>query len=105
MNEGHQPGEAASTVPLPQLIARSAQIETSDVGERVVLYHRVSGKSLVLNPTGSWLWRQLTVPLSAADLAARLRQQFPTLDETTAQRDVEAYLRALSEHDALLQTA
>ena len=88
---------------LPHSLARSPQIETSDIGDRVVLYHSESGKSLVLNPLGTWLWRLMAAPMTTEDLAARVQAQYPTVDAESARRDVETYLYTLTEHGALQQ--
>ena len=51
--------------------ARSQDVDSSSVGDRVVLYHRGSRTALVLNPTGSWLWQGLVASATALDLAGR----------------------------------
>ena len=92
-------GEAAT---LRLLFERAPGVDASHVGERVVLYSRALGRSLILNPSGSWLWRQLDAPMSAATLADKLRAQFPESAER-ALADVEAFLRALIEHGAVCE--
>jgi len=77
---------------------RSPDASVSSVGERVVLYHRVSRTAVVLNPTGSWIWAQLESPRSQADLVRDLRTRYPTLSEADAERDVSAFLAELTQH-------
>jgi hypothetical protein len=84
------------------VFARSGQIETSAVGDRVVLYHRTSRSALVLNPTGSHLWERLATPAALPDLATALRQKFPALSGEDARRDVAAFLDELTRHGAIV---
>jgi len=80
---------------------RSEFVDTSKVGDRAVLYHRKSGKALVLNPTGARLWELLEVTHRFSDLADRLAVEFAVAAEQTGE-DVGAFLRELSEHDAIV---
>ena len=81
--------------------ARSARVEVSRVGERVVLYHRDNGKALVLNPTGTWLWEQLVTSHTRDQLVAALRERHAELSAQQALQDTEAFLRELHEHHAI----
>jgi hypothetical protein len=85
-----------------ELFARSSDASASTVGDRVVLYHRVSRSALVLNPTGSWIWDQLETPRSVAALTESLRGRFPALSSEDAGRDVQAFLADLTRHDMIL---
>jgi hypothetical protein len=78
--------------------ARSPDASASTVGDRVVLYHRTSRAALVLNPTGSWIWEQLSVPQTSAALADGLRRRYPSLSDDQAQRDVDTFLIDLVGH-------
>jgi hypothetical protein len=80
-------------------------VESSTVGDRVVLYHRSSRAALVLNPTGSYLWERLARPTSAEDLTAALRERFPALAPEDAHRDVATFLDELGRHDAVVTAA
>lgn len=84
---------------------RSRAIETSPVGDRVVLYATVSRKAIVLNPTGAWLWQALSTPQTSAELAQQLQSRFPSVAPAQIQEDVEACLRQLSEQELLQQEA
>jgi hypothetical protein len=77
---------------------RSPDASVTSVGERVVLYHRVSRTAVVLNPTGSWIWGQLESPRAPSDLVRELRGKFPELSEADAERDVSAFLAELTQH-------
>ena len=82
---------------------RSSSIETSPVGDRVVLYDTVSRKAIVLNPTGAWLWNSLSTPRSADELSQQLQARFPTVEERRIQEDVAACLRQLTEQEVVQQ--
>ena len=77
---------------------RSPDATASAVGERVVLYHRLSRTAIVLNPTGGWMWGRLTEPRSANDLVEDLRKRFPSLSVEDAERDVSGFLAELTQH-------
>ena len=80
------------------LYTRSPDASASTVGDRVVLYHRVSRAALVLNPTGSTIWEQLVAPSSVTALADHLRARFPSLSPEDAERDVQTFLAELLQH-------
>jgi len=77
---------------------RSPDATESLVGDRVVLYHRVSRTALVLNPTGTRMWRLLEHPCTADVLVRDLCSAHRTLTAEQATRDVEAFLTDLSQH-------
>lgn len=81
--------------------SRSDSIETSPVGERVVLYDPRSRKAVVLNPTGAWLWKTLSTPQSAEALSRQLQARFPSVEAAQIQQDVENCLRQLTEQELL----
>jgi hypothetical protein len=83
---------------MPPLYTRSPDASASTVGDRVVLYHRVSRAALVLNPTGSLIWQHLAAPSSASTLAEMLRTRFPSLSPDDAGRDVDTFLDELVQH-------
>lgn len=84
------------------LYQRSSQAEESQVGDRSVLYHRSSRKAVVLNPTGSVIWRALATPQTMEALAERLRSQFASVTEAQAKTDVSAFLQELLSHDLIV---
>jgi hypothetical protein len=83
---------------MDSLYTRSADASASTVGDRVVLYHRVSRAAIVLNPTGSWVWEQLIAPQTPSALAENLRARFPALSPEQAKTDVDAFLTELVGH-------
>jgi hypothetical protein len=85
-----------------RVYVRADHVEASTVGDRVVLYHRMSRSALVLNPTGSHLWDRLAAPAGVSDLAAALRQRFPSLSVEAAHKDVAAFLDELTRHGAIV---
>jgi hypothetical protein len=81
---------------------RSPDVDGSAVGERAVLYHRQSGKAVVLNPTGSWLWELLTAFPTPQGLAEQLRVKCPALTGEQAVRDVSTFFEELCQHGMIL---
>ncbi len=79
------------------LYRRSADVDTSAVGERVIVFERASKSAIVLNPTGACLWKLLEVPRSSAQLSAALQEQFPAAAPEQISADVEHYLSELSD--------
>ena len=78
---------------------QSGDVQSSAVGDRVVLLHRRTQKSIVLNPTGASLWNALATPTTAADLAGRLLAAHTELTPDRAASDVAAYLEQLCEQE------
>lgn len=54
-----------------------------------------------LNESGAFAFRQLQEGATVEELVARLMEEYD-VDETTARRDVESFLAALKEADALV---
>ena len=77
---------------------RSPDATESLVGDRMVLYHRVSRTALVLNPTGTRLWRLLEHPCTTDALVRDLCGAHRSLTEDQAARDVDTFLKDLSQH-------
>jgi hypothetical protein len=73
----------------------SPQVDISTVATRVVLYHRVSRKAVVLNPTGSTLWKWLESPHTEQALADRLAAAYPSLPPGQPLADTSAFLQSL----------
>jgi hypothetical protein len=71
------------------------------VGDRLVLYHRESRTSVVLNPTASWIWHELSAPRTVDDLAKALQRRFPSVSTEDASRDVSAFVADMVRHDFL----
>lgn len=77
---------------------RSPAVEETTVGERIVLYHRVSGSAIVLNPTASLLWKALAHDRNVAELQSILSEQFPSIEHARIEADVASCLQDLSKH-------
>lgn len=82
---------------------RNPNVETSPVGDRVVLYDTQTRKAVVLNPTGAFLWTQLSTRKSADELAEQLQTRFAQVAREQLQTDVEACLHSLCEQKLLLE--
>ena len=82
----------------PGHYAQSADAAATVVGDRIVLYHRVTRTAVVLNPPGGVLWRELATSRTVSDLAAGLHRQFPSVPADDAERDVHAFLDDLARH-------
>lgn len=81
---------------------RSAEVDTSTVGERVILFERASKRAIVLNPTGAQVWRLLETPRSLAQMSAALQEQFPDVAASQIGGDVELYLRELLDQNLVV---
>jgi len=78
---------------------QSGDVQSSVVGDRVVVLHRRTQKSIVLNPTGASLWKALATPATSADLVEFLLAAHTELTPDRAAADVAAYLEQLSEQE------
>lgn len=85
--------------------SQSTSIETSTIGDRVVLYDCVSRKAVVLNPTGTLLWHEMKTPRDAAQLAQFLQARFPQIEAAQLQNDVETCLHDLMQQQLLRSDA
>jgi hypothetical protein len=84
---------------VPEIIyRRSPAVDETPVGERMVLYHRVSGSAIVLNPSASFLWKELARDSDPAGLAAALHKRFPSVDHSQIESDVKSCLEDLASH-------
>ena len=78
---------------------RNAQTDTSIVGDRIVVFERVSKSAIVLNPTGAQIWRELETPRSLAQLNASLKAQFADISAAQIEADVAKYLGELQKQN------
>ena len=78
---------------------RNAQTDTSIVGDRIVVFERVSKSAIVLNPTGAQIWRELETPRSLAQLNASLQAQFADISAAQIEADVAKYLGELQKQN------
>jgi hypothetical protein len=84
---------------------RSVRIRTDDVvwqelDDEVVVFNRASSRYLRINASAVILWRRLEGGASLDDLVSALLDAFD-IDESTARRDVEAFVAAVREHELL----
>lgn len=71
---------------------RSAAVEETHVGDRVVLYHRETGNAIVLNPTATILWEQMRSDAGVHQLTAQLSTRFAGVDHDKIAEDVRVCL-------------
>lgn len=81
---------------------RSHEVDASEVGDQVVLFHRGHRTSLVLNATGSAIWTRLAEPCSLEALVAAVNEAFDAPDGATVEDDCHAYMVSLLEHDVVV---
>ena len=77
---------------------RSNHVDTTHVGDRLVVYSRVNQTSLVLNPTGSEVWSHLEQPHSTEQLVDLFAQKYPSEQTNHIASDIENYVQDLVHH-------
>ena len=80
------------------MFRRSPAVDETTVGERVVLYHRVTGCAVVLNPTASLLWNELASESPVQSLVDKVADRFPQADRGRIASDVDVCIRELIGH-------
>ena len=85
-----------------RLLKRHPEAESHPSGERVVVFHKSTKNSIVLNPTGSWLWEQLEQPRSRQELVDRLVDRYPDVERQRLADDMEVYLRELTDNELVI---
>lgn len=85
-----------------KLLKRHPEAESHPSGERVVVFHKSTKNSIVLNPTGSWLWEQLEQPRSRQELVDRLVERYPDVERQRLADDMEVYLRELTDNELVI---
>lgn len=71
---------------------RAVDVQSTPVGERLVLFNRATGASIVLNPSAAVLWGALEQPSTAEDLAGHLCRRHEGLSAERATEDVNRCL-------------
>ena len=84
----------------PFKFKQASLVETTKAGERVVLYHTVNGMAVVLNPSGTLLWRFIDRERSPDELANHLEKCYDTASVDPI-ADVEEFLDRLSLHSMI----
>jgi PqqD family protein of HPr-rel-A system len=84
---------------------RSVDVQSTPVGERIVLFHRGTGKSIVLNPAAAMLWAALGEPATVADLAERLCRHHAGLSPERAAEDAARCIEQLAAESLVISDA
>ncbi len=74
---------------------RRADLDTSEAGDRAIVYDPDSGAATILNPTGSLLWGCLAEPSTEDELVAAVKSRFAGVEDAVARRDVFNFLGSL----------
>lgn len=86
-------------------LARHRAAETHPSGDRVVVFHSQTKDSIVLNPTGAWLWKQLDSPKTESELVESLSREFPDVEREVLEQDLRLYINELTENSLLVASA
>lgn len=84
------------------VLTRHPHTETIPSGERVVIYQSQRQNSIVLNPTGSWLWNQLATPRTLSFLVESLNKEHPEVALETLKDDLQAYVGEMVQNELLV---
>jgi hypothetical protein len=74
------------------IFRRADDVQSTPVGDRLVLFHRATGASIVLNPSAAILWGALEHPSTAQELAGHLCRRHEGLSAERATEDVNRCL-------------
>ena len=83
-------------------VVRPADSIFADSGGEIVMMNLETSSYYGLDPVGSRVWELLAEPTTAAEIAAKLQEEYD-VDEETSQRDVMALLQDLVD-EKLVQT-
>lgn len=84
------------------ILSRHEAAATHPTGQRVVVFHSETQNSIVLNPTGSWLWNQLDEPQRQSAWVKAMCQEHPDQATETIEKDIQAYVAELVENQILV---
>lgn len=70
-----------------------------------MVYQNETQNSIVLNPTGSWLWNQLETPRTLEWLVESLSREHPEVQLETLKDDLEAYVGEMVKNQLLVRQA
>lgn len=86
---------------LPQLLARSADAMTSQVGDETVILHVGSGTYFGLDPVGTRIWTLIETPQSVESLTKLLLSEFD-VPANILEADIRTFLEDLHEHGIVI---
>ena len=81
---------------------RDSDLTWQEIDEEIIVLDLKASSYLKLNGTGAHLWKQLESGADVAGLVSSLVGAYE-VDEATARRDVDAFLRQLSRAQLLTQ--
>lgn len=87
-----------------KLLKRHHEAESHPSGERVVVFHQTTKNSIVLNPTGSWLWEQLDEPRSRDWLLDQMVERHQDVERETLEKDLDVYLKELTANELIVES-
>lgn len=85
------------------LICRHEETETIPTGARVVVFQNQTRDSVVLNPTGSWLWSRLEEPRRLSWLVQALNQEHPEVESEIIRGDIESYIAEMVKNQVIVR--
>lgn len=91
------------TVEDTSLWRHGEDVEEIPVNGRIALYRSDMERALILNKTGSLLWKFLATPQSTHALIEYLKASFPTVTHQQAAHDVTTYLSELHQKTLINQ--
>lgn len=74
---------------------RRTEVDTSEAGDRAIVYDPESGTATILNPTGTLLWGCMAEPSTEAELVAAVKRRYGEVEDEAAHRDVLHFLDSL----------
>ncbi len=87
---------------MPKYCRRTTALAVRDVDDEVLVLDMEANRIHQLNPTASFIWRQLAAPVSVDEVAASLVQAFQ-VDPTVAARDAADAVERLKGLGLVLQ--
>lgn len=77
------------------IFQRADDVEEILFGKRIALYRSGGERVMILNKTGSLLWKRLETPHNRRELVEFLQSQFPRIPEAQLENDVASFLQEL----------
>lgn len=68
----------------------------------MVVYHQESKDSIVLNPTGTLIWRSLEEAKTKTEIIDEMKAAYSEVSEADLERDLELYLQELLANKLIL---